>query len=287
MSQATPYPLSLHIGSRTIPLKRRAYIMGVLNVTPDSFSDGGLYESPKKAFDRAIMMCDEGADFIDIGGESSRPGSDSVGVRIEIKRILPVLKRLRKRTKVWISVDTTKAEVARVALSEGADLINDVSALRDDPEMSSVIAEWNVPIVLMHRRGKNAKEMQKKARYACVIKDICADISRWIKQAKKNGIRENQIIIDPGIGFGKTARQNLEILRHLDFFQKLRRPILVGTSRKSFIGKILGHDDPNLRLGGSLGSVIVSVLHGAHIVRVHDVRASRDACRMAEAIMNS
>lgn len=275
---------SVRFGRNYIDFTSKPYIMGILNVTPDSFSDGACFAEPSLACERALMMAQEGADFIDIGGESTRPGAEGVSGKEEMKRVVPVIRKLRKQTKIKISVDTTKADVAQAALEEGADFINDTSALRRDRRMGPLLARWKVPIVLMHMRGRNSREMQKK----CVYRDVIREITRFFKQsivrAESDGILNEQIILDPGIGFGKLARHNLTILSGLEDFLCLGRPLLVGASRKSLIGHVCGAKNPEERLPGSLAAAVLAVLNGAHMVRVHDVAETRQALQMMKAI---
>jgi len=257
--------------------------MGILNVTPDSFSDGGLYASVESAVEHAERMVSEGADIIDVGGESTRPGAESVPAEDEIRRILPVIEKLTKITKIPISIDTYKSSVARRALEAGACIINDISALRGDPDMAYVAAEAGVSVALMHMKG-TPKDMQVNPHYDDPINEITSFFRERIQAAVDAGISPDQIIIDPGIGFGKTAEHNLEIIRRLREFKSLGKPILIGTSRKSFIGKVLDLpvDD---RLEGTAATVAVSICNGADIVRVHDVKEMLRVARMTDAIM--
>jgi dihydropteroate synthase len=261
-------------------LAARTHIMGVLNVTPDSFSDGGRYLSVGDAVGRGIAMVEEGADFLDIGGESSRPGSDPISVDEELRRILPVIERLTKAVSIPISVDTYKAEVARRALEAGASLVNDISSLTMDPMMRDVVAERGEGVVLMHMRG-TPKAMQERPHYDNVVSEIKLFLEKQATLARKAGIR--QVIIDPGIGFGKTLEHNLEILKKLKEFCELGYPVLVGPSRKSFIGTILGLP-PTQRLEGTAAAVAVSAMNGASIVRVHDVREMVRVVKIVDAI---
>ena len=263
----------------------RTILMGILNVTPDSFSDGGRYFAPKDAIDRAKQMVAEGADIIDIGGESTRPGSEAVSAKEQIERILPVLKVLSDEIDVPISVDTYKAEVAKIALENGATIINDISGLRFDNELAEIVAEHSAYIVLMHTLAK-PKTMQKNIFYNNLISDIYASLENSIKTARAAGIANDKIIIDPGIGFGKTVEHNLEILRRLKEFTKLNKPILIGTSRKSFIGKVLDLPVED-RLEGTLATLVVSIINGAKILRVHDVKEAKRVAIMTDSIMNN
>lgn len=262
--------------------------MGVLNVTPDSFSDGGRYLETDRAVDRALEMLDQGADSLDLGAESTRPGGGVYGegardvpATEELDRLLPVLERLRPETDAPLSVDTRKAPVARAALAAGADLINDVSGLAD-AELARVVAEAGCPVVLMHSRGELAT-MQKDIRFERVVPEVVQDLSRGLDRASELGIRREQVIVDPGLGFGKTSEQNLEILGRLDELHALDRPVLVGASRKSFLGAVTGAP-PDDRLSESLAAVAWAVHHQAAVVRVHDVLETVRYLRVDEAI---
>ncbi|OIO39194.1 MAG: dihydropteroate synthase [Candidatus Omnitrophica bacterium CG1_02_46_14] len=257
-------------------------IMGVLNVTPDSFSDGGCFLDPNLAEARAVRMEEEGAHFIDVGGESSKPGSEPVSAKEEIRRLKPVLKRISKSVKIPISVDTYKTEVAKMALDEGVSLVNDIYALNDNKHLARLIARYKAGVVLMHMQG-DPKTMQQSPCYQDLLEDISAYLERAIHFAEEAGISKKNIAIDPGFGFGKTTDQNLEILSRLDFFKKLECPILVGLSRKSFIGHVLG--TPVLdRLYGSLGAAGAAIGKGAHILRVHDVLPHRHLATLLDSI---
>ena len=256
--------------------------MGVINVTPDSFSDGGKFFSPKRAVDRALELAREGADLIDIGGESSRPGAEPVFMEEELRRVIPVIEALKDILPVPISIDTYKAEVARQALEAGAQMVNDISGLCLDSEMASVVASYRVPVILMHMRD-TPKTMQNHTDYDDLLGEIREFFQKTMERAGSSGIDPSQIIIDPGIGFGKTADQNLSILRNLQFFHFLGRPILVGTSRKSFIGAVLDAD-VNDRREGTAATLVAAILNGAHILRVHEIKEIRKAVKMADAI---
>ncbi len=270
-------------GRHQFDLGKRTLIMGILNITPDSFSDGGQYQEVEKAIERGVQMAEEGADIIDIGGESTRPGAVPCSIEEELVRVIPLIRGLTKRIDLPISIDTYKAEVARQALEEGAQIVNDISALSFDPRMAQVVAEYKVPVVLMHIQG-TPQNRQQNPQYTCVVSEIILYLRERIKTAVFAGIKADKIIIDPGIGFGKTVEHNLEILRRLREFKSLGRPILIGTSRKSLIGKIL--DLPvEQRLEGSLATAIISILNGANIIRVHDVLAMKRAAKMVDAII--
>lgn len=257
--------------------------MGILNVTPDSFSDGNLYFDQAKAVKHGLTLITEGADILDVGGESSRPGSNPVPVEEELRRILPVIAELRENSDILLSVDTTKAEVARRALDAGADIINDISSLQFDEYMLPLAAEREVPVILMHKKGE-PKTMQDNPIYENLLAEVKMFFQERIGRAVSSGIKREKIIVDPGIGFGKKFSDNLSLIRNLRYFEDLGRPILVGLSRKSFIGKIV--DQPPLdRLEGSLSSQVLSVSFGAHLVRVHDVAATKKAILVADAIL--
>jgi len=273
----------LQFKKKTLNLSSQTHIMGVLNVTPDSFSDGGKFFKVEDAVNQGMKMAEEGADIIDVGGESTRPGSDPVLIQEELCRVIPVIRSLFKKTDAPISIDTYKAEVAKQALDAGAQMINDISALRFDPEMKKVVSEYKVPINLMHIKG-TPKNMQKNPWYEDVISEITEYLNESIKIAKDAGIDPEKIIIDPGIGFGKRLEDNLNILKNLKKLSILGCPILIGCSRKSFIGKIL--DLPvEERLEGSLAALAVAVMNGANIVRVHDVKESRRATSLVDAVL--
>lgn len=257
--------------------------MGILNVTPDSFSDGGLHFDRDTAVDRGLRMIDEGADIIDVGGESSRPGSEPISAEEELRRTIPVIEALSRRTTLPISIDTTKADVALRAVEAGASLINDISGMRFDPEMPVVASRTRVPVVIMHIKGK-PKDMQETPHYDALIPEITDYFRIGIRLAKKFGISEDLIILDPGIGFGKTFDHNLEILNRLDSFASFNRPIMVGPSRKAFLGKILDSAPPGDRLEGTAAAVAVAVMKGANIVRVHDVREMAKVVKVVDAI---
>jgi len=270
-------PFSLQCSDRT-------YIMGVVNVTPDSFYDKGRFFDSKAAVRHALDMAHQGADIIDVGGESTRPGASDVSIDEELRRVIPVIEAVSKKTDVFISVDTRKALVAEEALKAGAGIINDVSALKFDPGMAAVAAKSGANVILMHMKGA-PKDMQNDPVYGDVVKEIKASLSESIERAKTAGVKEDNIIIDPGIGFGKTVEHNLEILCRLDEFKEIGRPICIGTSRKSFIGKILGPEDPGDRLIGTIATCVVSIMKGANILRVHDVKETCRAARMADSII--
>ena len=259
--------------------------MGILNVTGDSFYDGGKYADPSRALEQAFQIVEEGADILDIGGESTRPGSDPVPEEEEIRRVVPLIEFLQGKIPVPISIDTYKAAVAREAIRAGAEMVNDISGLNFDPGLVGVIAEAGVPVVIMHTLGR-PKLMQKNPVYQDVVGEISASLRASIQKAEKNGVRPERIVVDPGIGFGKTVGHNLEILKRLGEFRQLGKPVLIGPSRKSFIGTVL--DEPvDERLEGTLAAVAVSTWNGVDIIRVHDVRAAGKVARMVAAIRES
>ncbi len=267
---------------RTFTLGKQTLLMGVLNVTPDSFSDGGIFFDKEKAIARGLKMVEEGADFIDIGGESTRPGSKPLGLDEELRRVIPVIESLAKDVDVPISIDTYKSAVAKKAIDAGAQIINDISGLHLDPSLSQVAAKEDVPLVLMHIRG-NPETMQKNIHYESLFSEIIQYLKDSIQRAESAGVDPEQIIIDPGIGFGKTVEDNLLILKNLQEFKILGKPLLLGTSRKSFIGKILNADVTE-RLEGTLSTIVVGVLNGAHIIRCHDVIQAKRAIAIADAV---
>ncbi|MGD0404842.1 MAG: dihydropteroate synthase [Candidatus Acidiferrales bacterium] len=278
----------LRLPSRTLVLGERTLVMGILNVTPDSFSDGGLFLDADAAVTRALEMERDGADILDIGGESTRPGSQAISAEEELHRILPVLEKLRGKIKIPISVDTSKSEVAEAAAAAGAEIINDVTALRNDPCIAEVARRRKLPLILMHMRG-DPRTMQKSPFAKDVVRDVLTGLRRSIAIARGAGVAKSQIIIDPGIGFGKSYSQNLELLARLSELAKLGFPILIGTSRKSFIGRALeGTPRVNApkagRIWGTAATVAASILQGAHTVRVHDVAEMSEVARVTDVL---
>lgn len=279
-------------GNHRLDLGRRTCIMGVLNVTPDSFSDGGDFFTVDDAVTQGYRLFKDGADVLDIGGESTRPFSDAVSVEEEIQRVVPVIERLSKRISIPISIDTTKADVAEHAIKAGASMINDISSLRFDPEMADVAADYGVPVILMHMLG-NPKTMQNEPKYDDLIGQIKAFFENEIDLAEQKGISKSKIIIDPGIGFGKTFDHNLSLIKNLHEFKTLNVPILIGTSRKAFIRHLLKdetnkdvHPQSRIVETGTQASVAAAVLNGAHFVRVHDVASTRITVKIIDAIKN-
>lgn len=276
----------LWLPSRTLLLGERTLVMGVLNVTPDSFSDGGLYLDPAAAVARALEMERAGADLLDVGGESTRPGSTGVSAGEEKARVLPVLEALRGKLKIPISIDTQKAEVAEAAVAAGAEMLNDVSALRTDAALAEVARRHRLPLVLMHMRG-TPRTMQQGPFARNVLRDVTQGLRAAIARASKAGVRRRQILLDPGMGFGKSFEQNYELLAHLPKLAKLGYPLLVGASRKAFLGPTLGHAPPAERVWGSAAAVAAAILGGAHIVRVHDVAEMVHVARVTDAIRHA
>ncbi|MBI3017587.1 MAG: dihydropteroate synthase [Deltaproteobacteria bacterium] len=261
------------------------YVVGILNVTPDSFYDGGLYSVEDKAFERALKMLEEGADILDVGGESTRPGSERVESQEEIKRVVPVIERLAKEGSVPLSIDTTKSEVAQRAIEAGASIVNDISGFTMDSKMPSLVAKEKVQVILSHIQG-TPKEMQKNPVYENVTRDIMTFFKKQMDLGFEKGVLKDQIILDPGIGFGKTVEHNLQILREFNLFLELGRPLMVGTSRKSFIGKLQkDNKGPEERLAGSLMTAAWAYQKGATYFRVHDVRDTKRALTFMAQLM--
>jgi len=273
---------TFRIGSTDYPAGQKTLVMGILNVTPDSFFDGGKHSDADMAVAAALQMEADGADLVDIGGESTRPGSDSVSAETETARLLPVLEQLKSCLKIPISVDTYKSSVADHVLAAGAEIINDISGLNFDPDMAETIARYDAGVILMHIKG-TPKNMQTDPHYDNLIDEILIYLSDAIDKARRAGIKSSKIMIDPGIGFGKTPDDNYRILRYLEEFRSLGFPILIGPSRKSFIGQVLGLP-PGERLEGTLAAVTAAVLNGAEVVRVHDVKAAVRAVKIADTI---
>src|SRR3989441_3765198 len=279
----------LRLPTRTLQLGKRTLVMGVLNVTPDSFSDGGKFFDPERAIEQALAMERGGADLLDIGGESTRPGSAGVSAKEELARVLPVLRALRGRLKIPVSIDTQKSEVAEAALDAGAQIINDISGLKSDPRIAEVAARRRVPLILMRMRGE-PRTMQTGGFARDVIKDVMQGLHRSAAIAHKAGIGKSQIILDPGIGFGKSFAQNYELLQKLPQLAKLGYPLLVGTSRKGFLGATLAREGkpapPEERIWGTAATVTASILNGAHIVRVHEVNEMVQVARVADCLLD-
>jgi dihydropteroate synthase len=280
----------LKFPSQTLVLGERTLVMGVLNVTPDSFSDGGKFFSLAGAVEGALAMQRAGADILDIGAESTRPGSRGISAAEELARLLPVLRALRGRLKIPISVDTQKASVAEIVLGAGAEMLNDISGLNSDPRLGEVAARTGVPLVLMHMRG-NPHTMQKLPFAKDVVRDVVAGLRRSVAKARRAGVRKSQIVLDPGIGFGKSFPQNYELLAELPALAKLGYPLVVGTSRKGFLGATLVRNGKPVssgeRIWGTAATVAGSIFNGAHIVRVHDVAQMAQVARVSDALVSA
>lgn len=269
---------------RSVPLRRRALVMGVVNVTPDSFSDGGRFLDTARAVAHARALIAQGADILDIGGESSRPGADPVDADEELRRVLPVVEALARDTDAILSVDTVKAAVADACLAAGAHVVNDITALTGDGDMIDVCRRHGAGVVLMHMQG-TPRTMQANPEYENVVREVCEALQARLFAAAKAGIAEDRVALDPGIGFGKTFRHNLELLAGLDRLANLGRPVVLGVSRKSFLGKILGGRDADGRGPASLAAACFALSRGtAHVLRVHDVRETRDAAEVIAAL---
>jgi len=276
----SPADMKYKFGETVLEFGKRTYLMGILNVTPDSFSDGGKFFDQTDAVLHGFQMVKDAADIIDVGGESTRPGAEVVPTEEELRRVVPVIQKLRQKSNIPISVDTYKSEVAREALKAGANIVNDVSGLHFDPKMADVIAENNASVVIMHIKG-TPKDMQVNPHYGDVVHEVYDFLAAATEEARKKGI--TQIIIDPGIGFGKSVEHNLELIGRLGEFHGIGVPVLIGVSRKSFIGKIL-ETAIESRLEGTSAAVTASIMHGADVVRVHDVREMRRVALVADAI---
>lgn len=289
MNTVVETDLTMSIGGKTFDLSKRTHVMGILNVTPDSFSDGGKYVNPYDAVSRAVQMLEEGADIIDVGGESTRPkglygdGAKKISAQEEMDRVIPVIEKLRASADAVISIDTYKSAVAEEALRAGASIVNDISGLKFDPAIAKIVAQHNAVLVLMHIQG-TPETMQVNPTYSDVVAEVKEELRQSIEKAKSAGV-EN-IIVDPGIGFGKNLEHNLALLKHLSEFQELGYPIMIGTSRKGFIGTLL--DLPvDQRIEGTAASVAVSIMNGAQIVRVHDVKEMKRVAVITDAIKNA
>ena len=276
---------TIHCDKQTLELGERSLLMGTINVTPDSFSDGDRFFQTEKAIKQGELLASEGADLLDIGGESTRPFSDPVPLEEELRRVIPVVSELAKRTSIPISIDTCKAEVARAALDAGATIINDISGLRFDPQMVELAAAAKVPLVLMHMQG-TPRSMQVEPHYGSLFSEIIAFLEKRIQFACAGGVPRERIIVDPGIGFGKTVNHNLLLIKHLDALATLGLPILLGTSRKSFIGEVLDKEVTE-REPGTWATVCAGIIKGAHIIRVHEVATCRQLADMTDAIINA
>ena len=276
----------LKTSRRKINLGQRTLIMGVLNVTPDSFSDGGLFDSKAKAMDQALRMIDDGADILDIGGESTRPGSQTVSSRVELKRVIPVIEGLVTKIRIPISIDTQKASVAKAAVEAGAEIINDISALSGDRRMTGVVKKTGAALILMHMRGNPGNMQKGNLHYDHLMGEITDYLKKSSEKAMEAGVAKQCLVVDPGICFGKTPEDNYKIIRNLSELKVLGMPVLVGTSRKSFIGKVTG-EEPRERKEGTAATVAAAIMNGCHIVRVHDVAAMKKAAAVADAIVQA
>ena len=280
------FPQPVLVGNKILDFSKRSYVMGILNVTPDSFSDGAKFIDLDAAIKHGMEMAEQGADIIDVGGESTRPGADPVSADEEIQRTEPVIRELSKRIDIPLSIDTTKADVARRALDAGAEIVNDISALRADPEMVDVAVSYQAPVVLMHMLG-SPKTMQQDICYDSLIDDITEFLKERIDFAINNGVERNKIIIDPGIGFGKSVgNDNFEIIREMRSFASLGLPVLVGPSRKAFIGRLLDAEVDERDIG-TLATVSIAIHNGANIVRVHNVAQTKMAAKVADSVIRA
>jgi dihydropteroate synthase len=273
----------LEWGKHRLLLGDKTLVMGVVNATPDSFSDGGLFFGRDQAIARGEALAAQGADILDLGGESTRPFSEPLPVAEETERVVPVIRELARRLSIPISVDTTKAGVARAALENGAALVNDISALRFDPDMAAVVREFGVPLVLMHMQGI-PRNMQTHPHYQDLLGEIHAFFEERLERCRADGIPPSQVILDPGLGFGKTLRHNLTLIKRLDFFRDLDCPLVVGASRKSFVGRLTGQENPREREWGTGATTAIAAWQGAHILRVHDVAAARQILAVTDAL---
>jgi dihydropteroate synthase len=271
---------------RELTIGKHTLIMGILNVTPDSFSDGSRFRSSEEAIEHGLKMVEDGADIIDIGGESSRPGAEAISSEEETARVIPVIKGLATRVHIPISVDTTKAKVAREAVEYGAEIINDISAMTFDVQMPSMIAGTGAAVVLMHMRGKPLDMQNRDLSYRSICGDIIEFLKKKMTEAHSAGILGESVMIDPGFGFGKTGDDNIRLLKYLAEFRMLGRPIVAGVSRKSFIGRITG-GDPSDREEGTASAVTAAIMNGANVIRVHDVRAMKKVAAVADAIVRA
>lgn len=275
--------LILRTSRRTINIGERTLIMGILNVTPDSFSDGGRFLAPEMAMEAGMRMIEEGADMIDIGGESTRPGSDPVSLEDELRRVIPVVRGLAKRSDIPLSVDTMKAGVACEALAEGVEIVNDISSLEHDGGMAKVVADAGAAVILMHMRGTPKTMQTGDLTYGSLRAEVITYLQARIESAREAGIEPERILVDPGLGFGKTAMDNVRLIKHLGELNVLGRPIVTGASRKSFIGYVTG-GTPQERLEGTAAAVTAAILNGSRVIRVHDVAAMKKVAAMADAL---
>jgi dihydropteroate synthase len=270
-------------GKYKLDVSHKPLLMGILNVTPDSFSDGGRYLDPKTAVEQGLRMAEEGADIIDIGGESTRPGAQKVSLDQELQRVLPVIERLASKLKLPVSIDTYKSKVAEKALQAGASIVNDISGLNFDPEMAGTVSAYKAGLVLMHIKG-TPENMQTAPKYDDLLDEVGSYLKSSIKSAAEAGIKHEIMALDPGIGFGKTVEQNLSLIRNLEYFKKFNCPLVVGVSRKSFIGKLNNDIPAGERLPGSLAAALLAVQNGASVIRCHDVRETIQALTVYQAV---
>ena len=275
----------LKTSRRRIVLGAKTQVMGILNVTPDSFSDGGIFFSAEKAIEHGLKMAGGGADIIDIGGESTRPGSAAVSADVELKRVIPVIEGLVKKIKIPVSIDTKKSRVARLAVEAGAEIVNDVSALNSDRNMAKTVGETGAALILMHMRGMPENMQKGNLAYDDLMGEIASSLKESSQKAIKAGVAKDRIVIDPGICFGKTPEDNYKILRNLSELKALGMPVMIGTSRKSFIGKVVG-GDPAERMEGTAATVTAAIMNGCHIIRVHDVAVMKKVAAVADAIVH-
>lgn len=282
MDLANKNEYTVKIKNHAYNLSARTHIMGILNITPDSFSDGGDFFNLARAVERGVEIEKEGADIIDIGGESTRPGAKKISKEEEQRRVIPVIEKLSARLSIPISIDTYKSYIAELAIKAGATVINDISGLRFDPKMAEIAAKYDVPVILMHIKG-TPRNMQKNPVYSDLLKEIYKYLSESITIAMNAGISANKIIVDPGIGFGKTFYDNLKLINNINYFHTLHCPVLIGVSRKSFVGKILDKNEKE-RMYGTAAAVAASVMNGANIVRVHDVKEMVQVVKIIDAL---
>ncbi|MBI4228504.1 MAG: dihydropteroate synthase [Deltaproteobacteria bacterium] len=277
---------NLKLRGFSFDLNSKTLIMGVLNVTPDSFFDGGKYTEIDKALKHIDQMINDGADIIDIGGESTRPGSYGVSEDEELRRVIPAVKETVKRYNVPVSIDTTKSKVAKEALDEGASIVNDISGLKFDPGIANMVATYKAGLVIVHT-SSHPIDMQNMTNYDSIVHDIIKSLRYSVELAESTGVSPDSIVVDPGIGFGKTTEQNLKLLKCLKEFLILRKPVLIGTSRKSFIGRVIGSNDLEDRLEGTAATVTVGIMNGASMIRVHDVQYMKRVAKIADAIVDA
>jgi dihydropteroate synthase len=276
----------LRTSRREIKIGERTLIMGIINTTPDSFSDGGRFSTPEMAVEEGLRMVEEGADLIDIGGESSRPGSDTIPEEEELRRVIPIIRGLAGRISVPLSIDTMKAAVARTAIAEGAEIVNDISAMNHDDRMPDVVAETGAGVILMHMRGMPKTMQTGDLTYRSLRGEVSSFLRERIDTAGKKSIASEQIMIDPGLGFGKTAMDNVRLIKHLRELTILGRPIVIGPSRKSFIGHVTG-GGPQERIEGTAAAVTAAIMNGSRVIRVHDVKTMKKVAAMADALVNA